>query len=202
MKFVSDYLNSVCEGAFNNSTLSLLRSLIRSSSAPRLSSLAKIIEQNIKTIIDKPAGFQAIHSLLQKTTEPGIVSIYEEFCKQFPIQLFVRKYRKILFLTYLQLGFPGEDLIDFMIDHLLKKRSNLRYVLKKEDSVWLLLAVVCRSKTIRETQIVDLRSLILKITQTDASLMTTANIRALLDCLDGFIERDVAKVAASLNLKI
>ncbi len=201
LEFVVDYLNSLCEGTFSNTTLSILRSLILTSSEPRLSSLAKIIEENIKTIIDKPAGFQAINTFLQKTTNPNILSIYEDFCKQFPIQLFVRKYRKILFLTYLQLGTTDEHLINFMIDHLLKKRSNLRYVLKKEDSVWLLLAVICRSKAIQETQIANLRSIVLKITQTDHSLMTAEYIRTFVDCLDGFIDKDVAKIATSLHLK-
>ena len=201
LRFVMDYLNSLCEGSFNNNNLSILRCMIQTSSEPRLSALAQIVKDNIKTIIDKPSGFQAINALLLKTTNPKIISIYEEFCKQFPIQLFVRKYRKMLFLTYLQLGFTEENLINFMIDHLLKKRSNLRYVLKKEDSVWLLLGAICRSKTIQDGQINELRNLILKIVQADPSLMTLGYTRTLLDCLDGFMERNAAKITSSLNLK-
>ena len=159
-KFVIKYLDSLEENDVNNCILDILNSLVSTSDQETLAELGDFIRRNIKAIIDKPVGYHIFHSLLQRTKNSKLISIYEDFCREFPVQIFVRKQRKMLFYHYLEHDSCSQELLGFIVTFMAKKKSNMRYILKKEDSVYLFLSAICRTRDLPGDKIKDLSKMV------------------------------------------
>ena len=155
LAFLTQYLKVNLPDASFHSIRDLTVAILQTSDADRLDSVAHLIEANMKWIVDKPLGCMAICALI-KHKRSNVQTAFESLLVEYPIQTFVRKYRRICLMKYLQLGWKKEGILETLIDEVKRKHSNLSYILKKQDSMLLFLSVIASTASLGKNRAIDL----------------------------------------------
>ena len=117
---------------------SLLITILERNDKKDLDILSSIVENNVKWIADKPIGCVTFIYLLRRR-DAKIIQTVEKLFLEYPIQTFVRRYRRIMLLEYVNCSEQKEAVIMNVMDSIRKKASNLAYVLKRRESMVLFL---------------------------------------------------------------
>jgi hypothetical protein len=155
LSFLTQYLKVNLPDASFHSIREMMVKIIQTHDAERFDSVAHLIEANMKWIVDKPLGCMAVCALL-KHKKSNVQAAFENLLIEYPIQTFVRKYRRICLMKYLQLAWKKDGILETLIDEVKRKHSNLSYILKKQDSMLLLLSVIASTSTLGKNRAVDL----------------------------------------------
>ena len=127
-----------------------------------LAAVLTLTRPHLYWLVDHEVGFEVLCSLIVWRDKQAL-AFFARLAKSMPVQLFVKKHRKIVFITYLLCFDPlpanGGKPLDFdnMFVAILKKKSNLRYILKRELSCWIFLLTVCRATNVKRDTLNKLR---------------------------------------------
>lgn len=155
LTFLTQYLKVNLPDACFHSIRDLMMIVLQTGDADRLECVSHLIEANMKWIVDKPLGCMAVCALI-KHKKSNVQTAFENLLLEYPIQTFVRKYRRICLMKYLQLGWKKEGILETLIDEVKRKHSNLSYILKKQDSMLLFLSVIASTASLGKNRAVDL----------------------------------------------
>ena len=121
--------------------ITLLLNLVRRSSKQILPDLGAILRPHLHWLVDHEVGYKVVKLLIQKNdllTVEALVQLGTDS----PVQFFVKKYRKVLFLQYLLSGNRSVAFFQTLVQAIKKNRSDIRYLLKKEESCLILHAIL------------------------------------------------------------
>ncbi len=155
LSFLTQYLKVNLPDTSFHSIRDLMMTVLQTGDADRLDCMAQLIEANMKWIVDKPLGCMAVCALI-KHRRFNVQTAFENLLIEYPIQTFVRKYRRICLMKYLQLEWKKEGILETLVDEVKKKHSNLSYILKKQDSMLLFLSVIASTDNLGKNRVVDL----------------------------------------------
>ena len=118
-------------------------------------------------------------------------NIFEDICKESPVHLFVKKTRKIVFHAYLSLEDTQRQTSTLLsiFFAVRRTRSDLRYLLKKEISVCLLIALLCKLGMRIQSHLADLRLRVQSICQADPEISSNTFSSQLLSCLSKLLKQ-------------
>ena len=133
--------------------ITLLINLVRRASKQILSDVGANILPHMHWLADHEVGYQVILLLIEKNELQTVESLVQ-IGRESPVQFFVKKYRKVLFLQYLLSGNRNIAFFQTLIRFIKKNRSDIRYLLKKEESC-LILQAVLRHLIESDPQLVD-----------------------------------------------
>jgi hypothetical protein len=164
--------------------IQLLNLVVDRVAAADLGPIGDRLTPNISSLIDHPVGYQTVLKLI-RSKHQGTLSAFEFLCKESPVHLFVKKTRKIVFHAYLSLEESQRQITTLtgVFFAVRRTRSDLRYLLKKEISVCLLLALLCKLGSRIEAHFADLRLRVESICQADPEISTNTFSSQLLSCL-------------------
>ena len=127
---------------------------------------------------------------------------FEQLNRNKPTQLFVKRTRRKVFLRYLmEVACPDQKkFLALLLDRLQSNRSDLRYLLKRRESVWLLMATFCR--WIRFGEIKSLKKLSQKIRaiqRSDPSIGASSSVAVSSECLNELLHLNYCRVLEILS---
>ncbi len=177
-------LCNALSGPLETESLRLLNLVVGKAAAADLTPIGDRLAPNISGLIDHPVGYQAVIQLI-RSEHQGTLSAFEHICKESPVHLFVKKTRKIVFHAYLSLEESPRQTTTLtgVFFAVRRTRSDLRYLLKKEISVCLLVALLCKLGWRIQTHLADLRLRVESICKADPEVSSNPFSSQLLSCL-------------------
>ena len=168
--------------------IQLLNLVVEKAAATDLEAIGDRLAPNITCLIDHPIGYQTVSKLI-RSKHQGTLSAFENLCKESPVHLFVKKTRKIVFHAYISLEESPRQITTLtgVFFAVRRTRSDLRYLLKKEISVCLLLALICKLGSRIQAHLADLRLRLESICQADAEISSNTFSSQLLSCLSKLV---------------
>ena len=171
-------------------TIQLLNLVVDKACVTDLVAIGDMVAPNILILIDHPIGYQTVTKLI-RSKHQGTLSTFEDICKESPVHLFVKKTRKIVFHAYLSLEDTQRQTSTLLsiFFAVRRTRSDLRYLLKKEISVCLLIALLCKLGMRIQSHLADLRLRVQSICQADPEISSNTFSSQLLSCLSKLLKQ-------------
>jgi len=177
----------------------LVQVLLRNADAAFLTALARILLSRFRWFVTKSVGYRAICAMIVNRV-PEVVGTFEKLGFEYPTLLFVGKYRRVVFLTYIQHLVPRQArLAGHILDYLTRTRSDLRYTLKKETSVSLLLALICANRRLQVEQIQRLGQLVDSICENGFNTQATPWVGSFRRSLTALLRQDYEQLRMTLT---
>ena len=114
--------------------------------------IVEILLPNLDWLMDQPENSNLVSSLISNLKNKDVIREFELRNQDKPTQLLINRSRRKVFLTYLQTVQNQRSFLEHLVEPLLSNRSDLRYILKREESIWLLLAALFRLAIISDTR--------------------------------------------------
>ncbi len=140
LKFVVNDFKHRMKGVGNSQALRVLSSVAERVSGPLLDQLANTLEPHVPWLIDDRLGNFGTQTLLKKGCQ-GPMRAFQKKALEEPIHLFVKKYRKYVYLEVLKI----EGMVPFIrqvVSSVTTNRPYLRQIFKREESTKILLVTL------------------------------------------------------------
>ncbi len=179
----------------------LVESQIDRLDAPSVDQIAEALLPHLDWLQDTTSSERLVTGLISKKNQL-LVHKFEQLNRTKPTQLFVKRTRRRVFLRYLnEVASPDQKkFLSLLIDRLLSNRSDLRYLLKRCESVWLLMATFCR--WIRFGEIKSLKKMSQKIkaiVKSDRNIGASLWVAVSLECLNELLRMNYCRVLEILS---
>ena len=170
--------------------ITLLLNLVRRSSKQILQDLGATLRPHLPWLVDHEVGYQVVKLLIQKNDLPTVEALVQ-IGTDSPVQFFVKKYRKVLFLQYLLSGNRNGAFFQTLIHSIKKNRSDIRYLLKKEESCLILHALLHHLIETNPQIVSDALARIINIQASDPLISDQAFVRELIQDFECFVGRSM-----------
>jgi hypothetical protein len=168
LDFITQYLKVNLPDPAYQQTRKMLVSILEEANPVRKEKLAQLVSNNIKWIVDKPLGCLAISALIRDGNRLVIES-FEKLLEEYPVQTFVRKYRRICLLHLIDCHTSQTQALSLLFLEIKKKMSNLSYVLKKRESMLLYLLIISVQTLMKASDREDLLTKVEKVRESKSN---------------------------------
>ena len=190
-KFVIDMISRVLRKTAEPEIFHLILTVLFVSKGADYWLVRELIHKNLEWMVDHGIGFHIINTLLVGGDQ--MVSRTLGWMSEVaPVQLFVKKYRKAVFLCYLSNidsihNFPSRQSTDInlrqMINQISKVRSNIRYILKRDVSAWMLVMAITSIEDYSHQDYREICDRIESIRNSDSDIRSLDHVAEVIECM-------------------
>ena len=124
-----------------NQAIRILSSVVDKCSVRNLRSISRTVAPHLRWLVDHRLGIFGVQSLMKKGDAQTIKKVCQ-ICLESPVNMMVKKNRRYIFLEVLR-SLQGEKTVfELLLRSIFSHRSHLEKIAQREDSTWLLVALI------------------------------------------------------------
>jgi hypothetical protein len=174
--FLIDELESILKAKKSSPLLRILNNLIERISGANLNRIAQIMNYHMVWLLDDDLGHLGIRALIRNKSARTVQKFKRLAFEGGILNLFMKKNRKqLLFEALKSLGVQEMEFFARMRKELMNNTSNIRQILKHEDSCWLFTAVLFQDASTLKNTIVKVKRRVMRVAEETSQLHTHQN---------------------------